>query len=181
LGFRRNQRFLIELFHKPVREWKLRQFCADEPTLRAAAARLGSAFFKSKWHLPTWPYIDPSKDADADLTRVRNCLASMTHVQGENSADWDEVFPQIIDERGNAIEAAIERANKINQKYNLQGAEKVSRRELLPLPQPEGVTAKLTGADDSESGTAAQPAQPGQPQPEAQPVQTPRSPKSPNK
>jgi lambda family phage portal protein len=153
MGFRHNQKTMIDRFYRPVYRWKCMQFAADDPLLSTKLETLGPAFFACKWHKPAWPYIDPSKDADADLTRVSNCLAPISHVMAERGLDWDDVYPKIISERSVAIRAALDEADAINRRYNLQGADRVARNELLPLPMPKGVTAKLTGTDEAEAGS----------------------------
>ena len=69
LGFRQNQKRLINRFHKPVYLWKVRQWMAEDAALRRAAARSDVNIFAHRWNPPTWPYIQPLQDATADLLR----------------------------------------------------------------------------------------------------------------
>jgi lambda family phage portal protein len=161
LGFRRNQRWLLNRFHKPVYRWKVRQWMADDPALSASAEKQGVDIFGCVWHKPAWPYIDPQKDAAADLLRQRNCQSSARRIQAERGHNWDEIFPEIVDDNFSAIAYARKRAVEMNGQF--KDGTPVVWRELLSLPTPDGVTIKITGEDDTldptgKGGSAAKPA-----------------------
>jgi lambda family phage portal protein len=140
-GFRRNQLNLIKRFHTPAYRWKLNQFIAADPALRSVAERRGSAFYNHRWNPQQWPYIEPVKDAQGDLLQMRTCLNSPRRIQTNNGRQWDDVFPEIIEDYSSAILAAKKAADKLNRKVD--DGQPVHWRDLLPIPSPEGVGVKM--------------------------------------
>lgn len=118
--FRRNQRWLIVRFHRPVYLWKVRQWLSEDKELRTAATRLtlsGDSIFAHRWNPPTWPYIEPLKDAKADISRLEGGLISPRRLFAERGRDYTEVAQEIVEDNGLKIELAIERAEQINKRY----------------------------------------------------------------
>lgn len=152
MGFRSNQRALIRRLHLPVYRWKVRQWGADDPAIAAAFKRTDVDVLGVKWHRPSWPYIDPQKDAAADLLRQRNCLASPRKIQAERGREWSDVFTETVDDNFDAISYARKRALEMNGQFKDETP--VEWRELLSLPTPDGVTVKLTGEDNSAGSPA---------------------------
>lgn len=133
LGFRRNQRFLIERFHRPVYLWKLGHWLLESESLANAFTALdgsGSSIFAHRWNPPTWPYIEPLKDANADAMRLEKGLISPRRLHAERGRDWIEIAAEIVDDRAVLIETAITRANLINRKHQ---AAQVDWRELAGM------------------------------------------------
>ena len=158
LGFRRNQKALIKRFHRPVYLWKLRQWIAEDPALAGAAKKLGPAFFAHRWNPPTWPYIEPLKDASSDLLRLRNGLTSPRRLHAERGRDHEELVEETVQDNALAIRTAKAAAIKINAE--LQDDQPVHWRELLSLPTPDGVSVKLdaSGPEEAEKPAKAKPA-----------------------
>jgi capsid protein len=152
IGFRRNQESLISKFHRPVYHWKVRQWLAEDPELAKLARATGVKVFNHLWHAPEWSYIDPLKDAAADLLQVRNGLISPRRMQAKNGRQHPVVAREIVEDNALSITIAMEKAREINLKYSDQPA--VHWRELLSLPTPDGVTVTIA----PESGTTAAPA-----------------------
>jgi len=117
LGFRRNQVWLIRQFHRPVYLWKLRQWMAGDEALTKAAAKRRVDITRHRWNPPTWPYIQPLQDAQADKLRVAAGLTSMRRVQAERGRDEDEVAREIVADNANRIELAIGEAERINLEH----------------------------------------------------------------
>lgn len=149
MGFRRNQRSLIRRLHRPCYYWKLRQWIEEDTQLRGAAERLGKDFFKHAWNPPTWPYIEPLKDASADLLRVRNALISPRRLHAENGIEWEGLADEIVEDNAYAIIRAKTKAAEINKQFT---EDPVHWRELLSLPTPDGVTVALK-ADDPQASS----------------------------
>lgn len=147
-GFRRLQRLLIGRFHSPVYLWKLHQWIAEDAALRSQVGK-GDVenIFRHVWHPPTWPYIEPLKDATADLLRVRNGLISPRRLQAERGRDWEEVSTETIEDNANAIRKAKDAAAALNQEYP---DDPVHWRELLSLPAAEGVTVSVGSGGGGE-------------------------------
>ena len=136
-GFRANQRNLVNRLHKPVYEWKLHQWIAQDTSIRDAATRLGSAFFKHKWNAPRWQYIDPVGDAQGDQLRLQNGLTSPRRLHAERGAEWEELSDEIVADMAYAIRNAKRAAMEINKEF-ADGAP-VQWRELINLPMPQGI------------------------------------------
>lgn len=147
MGFRRNQRWLIDHFHTPVYLWKLRQFIREDRALRAAAARMGPNFFNHLWNAPRWPYIQPLQDAQADQLRQRALLTSPRRIQSERNQDWSDIISETVKDNGDAILKSIERAAEITK----AGSTPVTWREVLFLTDPEMYKAAATSAQAAAS------------------------------
>lgn len=117
LGFRRNQKWMISRFHKPVYRWKIRQWMAEDPKLAAKANRSTINIFGHNWNPPTWPYIEPFKDAQADALKLEKNLTSPRRLQNDRGRDWDKVHKEIVVDRSKLVVAAIEATEEINTKY----------------------------------------------------------------
>ncbi|HEX5497895.1 MAG TPA: hypothetical protein VFX03_01670, partial [Thermomicrobiales bacterium] len=148
LGYRRNQNWLCERFHEPIYRWKVRQWLADDPALRAAAERSGIDVLRHAWHRPAWPYIDPLKDASADLVRQRNALISPRRLQAERGRDWPTQVREIVEDNALAIRSAKRAARQLNAEFAADG-DPVHWRELISLPTPDGVTVRVLAQDES--------------------------------
>lgn len=158
LGFRRNQRWLIERFHRPVWKWRVRMEMANDPAMRLAAQKSGVNIFRHNWNRPSWPYIEPLKDASTDLMRVRNALISPRRLQAERGRKWKDVCREVVEDNALAIMRAKKMAAFINSRY--PDDQPVHWRELISLPTPDGVNLTLgpeggTEAKESPAAPAA--------------------------
>lgn len=147
LGFRDNQRQLETRFHGPVWRWKCRQFARQNASLGRAMEAMGGAFFKARWNPPTWPYIEPMKDAAADLLKVRNGLISHRRLHAERGRDWEELAGEIVEDNAFAIRIAHKKAEELRG----EGIE-VDWRELVSLPTPDGVSVTI-GREERGNGS----------------------------
>jgi lambda family phage portal protein len=148
LGFRTNQRALIRRFHAQVYKWKVRQWAKLDPALRRVGEKDGVNLFEHRFNPPSWPYIEPLKDAAADLLRIRNTLISQRRRCGERGMDWDELSTEIVDDNAMIIRKAQKKAEELNAEFPGLG---VTWRELASLPTPDGVNVKLSAAGDERS------------------------------
>ncbi len=144
-GFRRNQRWMAEQFHQNVYAWKLRQWLAEDATLRSWESKLGNKFFAHRWNSPTWQYIEPLKDAQADLLRVRNALISPRRMHAENGCEWDDIAEEIVADNVKAIGLARTAAKQLNSQF--PDEDPVHWREVISLPTPDGMVIKLQGTE----------------------------------
>jgi capsid protein len=157
LRFRDFQKWESEGFHHPVWRWRVRCAMAEDRALRAAFARLGPAIFGVDWHPPTWPYIQPLQDIQADMGEVASGLNSRRRVLARNGLDIDEVDPEILKENYRTIRRAKKLAARINAEFADDG-QPVHYREMMSRPFPEGMTFRLMGQEgpqDSDDSTAA--------------------------
>jgi len=136
-GFRSNQINLVNRLHRPTYNWKLHQWIATDPFIKAASDRLGKKLFAHKWNAPRWAYIDPVGDAQGDQLRLQNGLTSPRRLHAERGAEWEEVSIEIVDDMAFAIIAAKRRAMAINSQFD--DGQPVQWRELINLPMPLGV------------------------------------------
>ncbi len=155
MGFKRNQRWLASRFHKQVYLWKVRQWMADDPILAAAEHRNGINIFGHRWNPPTWPYIQPLQDAQADLLRDKNALISKRRLHAERGREWTQLATEIVEDNVFAIRLAKQAAAKLNSEF--KDSEPVHWREIISLPTPDGVQVNVTpepAATASTNGAA---------------------------
>lgn len=115
IGFRRNQRQLIQRLLRPVYLWKLHEWTAADPVLRAAAARVNIT--AHAWQPPTWPYIEPWKDADADRLRLESNLISPRRLYGERGYEWETIVDEIVADRAYLVRTAAAEAESIARQF----------------------------------------------------------------
>jgi capsid protein len=87
--------------------------------LRHARSRRGVRvdIFAHVWHPPTWQYIEPLKDAQADALRIDKNLTSPRRLQAERGHDWRTIAKEIVADRVALIETALEAAADLNSRY----------------------------------------------------------------
>ncbi len=147
-GFRSLQRMLVDMLHVHVYRWKLRQWAAEDPALARAMLKLGPAFFAHYWFPPSWPYIEPLKDASAAVLQTSTCQISQRRRCGEQAIDWDRESSDIVEDNGMLIEKAIQKAEELNQKYPQA---KVTWQQVAALPLPQGLSMRVEAAGAEES------------------------------
>lgn len=147
--WRQFQDRLKQRWHDPIVTWKIRQWLADDPGLRKMVNRKAVNVHKHDWHPPTWPYIEPLKDAQADLLRVRNAQTSPRRFASSRGMDWPKLIDEIVEDTSLLVEQAHTRALELNKKYP---GLNISWREIASLPTPDGVTIAL--APEEEPFTA---------------------------
>ena len=116
-GFRAIQTWMINRFYRPVYRFKLAQWLAEDEGLRTTASALtatGDDIFAQTWQRPTWAYIEPAKDVEADRKRLAEGLTSPRRLYAERSMDWDDVLIEIVEDRAAIAELAITTAKRIN-------------------------------------------------------------------
>lgn len=146
LAFRHFQQWFAESFHREVFRWKMRQWLTPgsghEDYALMAISQRGYNLFNHEWVFPTWPYIEPLKDASADLLEMRNSLTSPRRVMQRRGMDWDVVFRETITDNANAIREAMVAAHEINSSKPAS-QDPVQWREVLNTPTPDGVQINL--------------------------------------
>lgn len=159
MSFRDWQQWLIAALHRPVYRWKIRQWLEKDrdEILLQAAARSGDRkvdLFAHRWNPPTWPYIEPNKDATAALLRERFLLTSRRRRASEDGSDWDTLSTEIVEDNAALILKAFEKARELNGK--LKGLN-LGWRELIFLPTPDKLSIKLPiGGDDEQAERSEQ-------------------------
>lgn len=161
-GFRRNQEWLKKRFHMPVYRWKVRQWMSEDAALRSRYAAIGEKLFNHKWNSPNWAYIDPTKDANGDVTQLENGLISPRRWANGRGYDIDELNAEIVADNVSKIKLALEAAHEIEEEYPGAG---VTWREILnpniqapPTAQPQAAAATPQDeqSDDEQDDDAEQ-------------------------
>ena len=116
VGFRELQALMIEKFHEPIYLWKVRQWITEDAKLQAALGR-DVDIFGHRWSPPSWPYMEPKKDAEADNTIIESRLDSRRGVLNKNGKDIDDVDRELVADNERLIISAAEAAERINQKH----------------------------------------------------------------
>lgn len=135
------QNRLIECFHRPVYRWKVRQWLAEDPELATLAEQNGVDPFGHRILRPTWPYIEPTKDAQADMLRDRGLKTSKRRLAAERGLDWNDISTEIVEDNAAIIVKAHNKAVEISR----EGLE-VSWQQLLALPTPDSVSMAIDTA-----------------------------------
>lgn len=148
-GFRWHQRNLIKRLHAPFWKWQVNQWRDEgDQLINAGFANTKVDPTAHVWNPPAWKYIEPMKDASADLMRVRNGLISPRRLHQENSQDFAEIMQETVDDNANAISVAIKRAKLLSRR----SGEQIHWRELLSLPTPDGVTVSVQAREGEVQG-----------------------------
>jgi capsid protein len=153
IRFRVMQRLLISRFYTPVWKWFVRQRIADGGPLANAFKKLGPQIFGHTWNPPTWAYIEPLKDVQADVLESASSNTSRRRQKARRGEDWNEIAPEIPADNGKLIEAAHLKAIELNERHGKTGLQ-LTWRDLVSLPLPQGVTLSLA-ADQGTGGDNA--------------------------
>jgi lambda family phage portal protein len=129
-GFRVLQKWMIKRYHRPVYRWKVAEWVDDDKALKKLADKSKVSIFGHRWNPPSWAYIEPNKDANADASRLHNRLISLRRVHSERGRDWKEVSKEIVADNKEHIELAIMAATELNARYS---DAKVDWREIAAM------------------------------------------------
>lgn len=147
-GFQSNQRALRGRLHRPVYEFKVRQWMSMDPALRMASRLSGVNILGHEFGLPGWRYIEPLKDAQGDAFQIQNALTSQRRSHAARGQDWDTISDEIVEDNAVMIIKAKRMAMQINE--SLQDGQPVHWRELANMPIPSGL--KMDLKDPKEIG-----------------------------
>ncbi len=148
MGFRRNQRWMIEKFHTPVYKWRVRNWIATDDAFARTVAKseVGDKILKHTWNRPGWPYIQPLQDAQADAVSLLNLLESPRMRAARRGHDFEKIAKEAVEDNENAIRGAIEAAQRIKEDTNVD----VHWREILHQNPPKGLKIFAGAIDGSE-------------------------------
>lgn len=168
IKFREFQQWFCDSFYRQVFAWKMRQWSTPgspfaDPMLVRMRSR-GVNVFAHDWIFPSWPYIEPLKEASADLLEMRNGLTSPRRIQGRRGRDWSAVSTEMVEDTSLLIRKAKAEAKRINDEFP-DDMHPVTWRDLASLPTPDGlqisatqdppqesqVTSEQTNADETEA------------------------------
>lgn len=160
ITFRRIHRWHIRKFHAPVYRWRLKHMLAKDPALRTAAKKHGKLFFAHAWHPDAWQYIEPNKDASADLLQLANLMMSDRRRAMRMGYQFSVHRREVIEDRLSWIVDGQKAADAFNAAHGISEKPKpLSWRDICPLPMPQGITATLATEDEpAESPEEVKPA-----------------------
>jgi len=118
------RKFFARIFRSKIYRWKVGQWI--EQGLIPPGSILPDVL-RHVVHGPAWNYVDPEKDAKADVVRIESHLASPRQVQAERGRDYEEVVREIVEDGAQKIAAAVEKADELEA----AGVEDVSWRDVL--------------------------------------------------
>jgi lambda family phage portal protein len=153
MGFRKRQKSLIEKFHRPVYEWKVRQWIEEAPDLVGLLDSTEVDVFSHTWKKPSWPYIEPLKDASAFALKDGTAQNSLQRLVADNGDDWDELYPEIINNRRDAIRYALQQVAEIKSEF---ANADIHWRDLMPLQLPSSVSASIDIVKEGEPSATPQ-------------------------
>ena len=157
IGFRRAQQNLKCRLHEPVFLWKLKQWEAEDRALGRASEKNDLAKYGHRWNVPSWPYIEPKKDAEADAVRLDNRLISPRRLHGERGRDYEDVAAEIVEDNVLMIGLAAAGAQQLNAKFP---DAKVDWREVASFKDSQALALPASTPE------AAEPTAPGDPKDE---------------
>jgi len=127
--------------HRPMYRHNLRAWYPEwfdggriKPALRKRLA--------ARFQLPGWPYVEPLTDAQADSERLANKSAAPRHIAAERGHDWDDIVRESVEDYTQLVEASIQAAQNLSEKYGVE----VDWREIARIASPKGMTIKGTQA-----------------------------------
>lgn len=95
--WRRKQVQLRDSFHAPLfRAWL--RYASLSGALPLTPAELAQVQDAAEWLLPGWDYVDPEKDANANLSEVANAMNSRTAILAAKGRDFPTVARQLARE-----------------------------------------------------------------------------------
>ncbi|MEM6260150.1 MAG: phage portal protein [Planctomycetota bacterium] len=134
MGFRDNQRWLINRFCRKVWSWKVREFLENDLALRKAAARLetqNNDIHRHEWNAPGWKYIQPLQDAQGDALRLEKRLTSPRRIHTDRGQDYAVIASEIVDDNKLLILKALEARDEVAEQHP---SDTIDWREFLHVP-----------------------------------------------
>ena len=154
LRFRQIQSAMVGKFHRPVYLWWLNRLIASDPQVAAMATMAEVDATSHRWNPPTFPYIEPMTDAQADALQVKESLNSRRRIQASRGRDWDEIREEVIADNASLIRAAIVASLQLKQEF--PGVD-VDWREVVCVPVADNVSSTVPQGNQPAS-KAARPA-----------------------
>ncbi len=150
LNFRSRQKHLARRFHRPVYTRNTEYWMSQDRALARAAQRSDVQIFRHSWRFPTWPYIEPGKDAAAIALQLATLQNSPRRISREHvGADFEEIYRETVEDYRDAVMYALQAEADVKAKF--PNAD-VHWRDLLPLQLPKSITGSmeiLKGGDDA--------------------------------
>lgn len=110
--------------------------------------------YRHEFQLPTWPYINPLQDSQADILNNRAAMTSPRRIQAARGVSYTDIVDERVADHTYQILACNAAAEAILKKYPNSG---VTWFHLLALPTPDSVSASVAidNQQHAAPGTAA--------------------------
>ncbi len=148
MGFRRNQNRLVSKLADPVLTWHLKLRGEKDARIKAAMDRIVRAAQTAgkqwyKWHLPSFPYVNPMEDSQASLIAVANYQEAPSTNMAKQGLDHDREMTRGIEDRLFAMNRAAVAAESFNKAH--PDAKPVASWQDFYTPlQPKHVTMSIS-------------------------------------
>jgi capsid protein len=153
IGFAAQRRPVIKKWHRSVWRFRLQWMATsgrrEDADMARALVRWGDAYFRCKWRHPRYPYLEPMADRAARILGTRNLLNSPRQCASEDSADWQEIVTETVEDNSFALQHAIAEAARLNFLYPGAG---VTWKDLLALPTPDRVSYSIAATEAGDGG-----------------------------
>jgi capsid protein len=131
------QQLIEDFFHDPVLDWKIREWCKAGLLPR----KLAQTAIKRQWLVPTYPWLDLVKEAEAYGLKVERCFSTHAEVCKSLDSDLEDVL--------RARRSEVERAIKIKQEIKKETGENVPYEIFCGLKvQPTAAGKQTKGGKD---------------------------------
>ncbi|MBX3435540.1 MAG: phage portal protein [Pirellulales bacterium] len=149
MGFRVNQCWYISSFMRPVYRRRLALWI-EEGEFGMAAKRIPlERVLRHAWGRPSWPYVQPLQDAQADSHRLQTGQLAPSRWAMDRGLDWEDHVDETVRCWGYAIRAAKTAADEINDAFPDQAP--IHWRELLNMAMPKGMTISTSKQETEEN------------------------------
>ncbi len=132
IGFDCVQEWLKLRFDTPLYAWKVREWFPA----RWANERMRKGLLSHEWQYPGFPYVDPTKDVEADVKTINHQLSSRRRVLAQRGLDHRQVVQEIVADNEFMYMQAIASSDRIAAATGRV----VDFRELLVGGVPPGVS-----------------------------------------
>lgn len=117
IGWKHDQKWFTGQFHSKVYRWKVSQWLRQDAKLAGLVTQDVNPY-AHKFIPPTWPYIEPSKEAAADKIRIDNRLTSPRRAHAERGQDYAEVINETVDDNAEALKLAVSVAERLKVEFD---------------------------------------------------------------
>lgn len=139
LSFRRQQHRRMHQLHRPTYHWKVRQWMSEDPALASAARKSNIQIFRHSWKPPSWPYLQPLHDAQANKVRAENLQDSPSGIAADNGREFADIVRETVRDNSLAVRKAIKAAELLKKQFpNVQ----LTWRDILNRALPQGVNER---------------------------------------
>lgn len=155
IAFRGHQKWFISKFHRPVCQWKIRQWAAlDKSIQRAIDAERVSWHDLTIFRPPSWDYTEPLKDVTAEALERSSGLNSPRRIAAERNCDYEEIADEIVADNSRIIRRAVRESHRIRKwsEKRFGAAEIVPWQTLASFPLPNGLKINVSASAGELAG-----------------------------